>query len=81
MVDSWYFKRNLPEIYRMFKWEKGFQYISHRPPTVINNEGINLKEINFLNSRQTRKMGIYMYHYSFVFPKQVDEKAEYYQNV
>ncbi len=80
LVDSWYFKRHLPEIYRIFKWEKGFQYTSHRPPTVIDNVGANLKEINFINSRQTEKMDICMYHYSFVFPKQVKEKAEYYKS-
>jgi hypothetical protein len=79
-VDSWYFNRNLPDIYRVFKWENGYRYISHRPPTVINEAGINLKEINFLNASKTREMGIYMFHYSFVFPKQVDEKVEYYQN-
>ena len=79
-MKSWYLRRNLPEIHRVFKWGKGFQYVSHRPPTVINIEGINLKEINFLNARKTKKMGISMYHYSFVFPKQVDEKVEYYRN-
>ncbi len=79
-VDSWYFKRHLTEIFRLFKWEKGFQYISHRPPTVINAEGINLKSINFINANQLEKMGIYMYHYSFVFPKQVFAKADYYSN-
>lgn len=80
VVDSWYFKRHLPEIFRIFKWEEGYQYISHRPPTVINREGINLKEIDFLKSETTEKMGFYMYHYSFVFPKQVIEKALYYKN-
>jgi hypothetical protein len=80
IVDSWYLSRYLSEIYRIFKWGKGYQYISHRPPTVINKEGIKLKEINFLNARQTQKMGITMYHYSCVFPKQVDEKVEYYQS-
>jgi len=79
-VDSWYFKRYLPEIFRVFKWVQGYQYVSHRPPTVINKEGINLKEINFLDARQTKKMRLFMYHYSFVFPKQVREKALYYKN-
>lgn len=80
LVDSWYFKRHLPEIFRVFKWGEGYEYATHRPPTVINKEGINLKEINFLDARQTEKSGIYMYHYSFVFPKQVWEKAQYYRN-
>lgn len=80
LVDSWYLKRHLPEIYRVFKWGDGYKYISHRPPTVIDNTGINLKEINFLNSGMTEEMGIHMYHYSFVFPKQVFSKADYYSN-
>ncbi len=80
IVDSWYFKRYLPEIYRVFKWGKGFQYVSHRPPTVINSLGKNMKDINFLNAEQTDKLGFRMYHYSFVFPTQVREKAKYYAN-
>jgi len=79
IVDSWYFKRYLPEIYRIFKWGQGFQYISHRPPTVFNEKRINLKDIDCINAKTTRKMGIYMYHYSFVFPKQVKEKSQYYK--
>jgi hypothetical protein len=81
LVDSWYLKRFLSEIYRVFKWGQGYNYITHRPPTVINNAGISLKDINCLSSDKTERLGIYMYHYSFVFPKQIDEKVEYYHNV
>jgi hypothetical protein len=80
LVDSWYFKRYLPEIIRIFKWEEGSYFTSHRPPTVFNKDGKNLREINFLNSKQTSQLGIFIYHYSFVFPKQVSEKAQYYKN-
>lgn len=80
-VDSLYFKRFLPEIFRVFKWEEGSEYISHRPPTVINKQGNNVKDSVFINSDTTGRLGIYMYHYSFVFPKQIDEKVEYYRHV
>lgn len=80
LVDSWYFKRHLPEIYRVFKWGPGYEYTTHRPPTVIDNHGTDLKSISFLKARDTEKLGFYMYHYSFVFPKQVREKAQYYKN-
>jgi hypothetical protein len=80
LVDTWYFKRHLPDIYRIFKWGPGFKYVSHRPPTVIDTQGVNQRDLKFLSASATAGMGIYMYHYSFVFPKQVIEKANYYSN-
>ena len=79
-VDSWYFKRNLPDIHRIFAWKPGYTYVTHRPPTVRNNEGTDLRSLHWLDARKTSKMGIFMYHYSFVLPKQAAEKAEYYSS-
>jgi hypothetical protein len=79
-IESWYFKRHLSEIYRIFKWGKDYQFYSHRPPSVINEKKTNVRNGKWLRAKDMKKMGIFMYHYSFVFPKQIDEKVEYYQN-
>jgi len=79
-VNSWYFNRNLPEIYRIFKWGKGYQLISHRPPTVIDENKTDVRAGKWLKANEMKNMGILMYHYSFVFPRQVFTKADYYSN-
>jgi hypothetical protein len=80
LVDSWLLKRGVEEFHRIFKWGKGFQYISHRPPTINDSYGTDVRKIKWLRAKQTKELGIYLYHYSFVFPKQVHEKADYYKN-
>ena len=80
IVDSWYLRRGMEEFHRLFKWGEGYNYICHRPPTIINNLGQDTRKIKWDGKKKTSKLGIFLYHYSFVFPKQVDEKAEYYRN-
>lgn len=80
LVDSWLLRRGLKVFHRLFKWGPGYQYVNHRPPTVINENGADTRTIKWLNAKQTKKMGLFLYHYSFVFPKQVYEKASYYKN-
>jgi hypothetical protein len=78
-VDGWYLRRQLTEIFRIFQWGEGYQYLTHRPPTVINSKGHDMKTLGWLRAKDMQRMGIFLYHYSFVFPKQVKEKAEYYK--
>lgn len=69
---------NASEYHRLFKWGDGYKYSAHRPPTVIGPDGINLRDKKWLRAAYTEKMGISLYHYSLLFPKQVIEKCEYY---
>ena len=80
LVDGWLLKRGAEEFHRLFKWGLGFEYASHRPPTVTDSRGIDTRKLKWLRAKHTKKLGIYLYHYSFVFPKQVAEKADYYKN-
>ena len=80
MVDSWYLRRGMQEFHRLFKWGKGYKYVSHRPPTVYDNLGRDTRKIKWIDRKATSKLNIFLYHYSFVFPKQVFEKADYYSN-
>jgi hypothetical protein len=48
---------------------------------VIDDQGRDLRKINWYNGHQLAKQGIYAYHYSLVFPQQVREKSAYYRKV
>jgi hypothetical protein len=80
IVDSWYLRRGMNEFHRLFRWGKGYSYSTHRPPTVLNEKGTDTRKIKWLNKDIMSAHKIYLYHYSFVFPKQVKEKALYYKN-
>ena len=77
--DGWYLRRGANQFHRLFKWKTGYDYSTHRPPTVLNENGVDLREINWLNAKELERKGIYLYHYSLLFPKQVHEKCIYYQ--
>jgi hypothetical protein len=71
-ADSWILRRGAAEYHRLFKWGKGYTYSTHRPPTVLDEHGCDLRSIHLERSR------ISLFHYSLLFPKQVTEKSEYY---
>ena len=77
-VDSWYLRRGAAEYHRLFKWGAGYRYVTHRPPTVVDKEGCDLRDGHWIRGAELRKRGIRMYHYSLLLPKQVLEKCEYY---
>ena len=77
-VDSWYLRRGAAVYHRLFKWGPGYVYATHRPPTVLDSEGRNLRESHWLRAEQLERAGIRMHHYSLLLPKQVLEKCEYY---
>ena len=62
---------------RLFKWGSGYQYAGHRPPTVLDEQGRNLRSGHSAAGRELARRGIFMYHYSLLFPKQMTEKCEY----
>jgi hypothetical protein len=78
LVDGWYLRFELPEIHRIFRWAPGFEYVTHRPPTVTDRTGEDLREKGWIRGNELVAKGIYMYHYSSVFPSQVRRKSAYY---
>jgi len=49
---------------------------------VENERGVDLRKIRHVNGHAMfRRLGILLYHYSLLFPKQVFEKCRYYSNV
>ncbi len=81
-VDGPFLLRGAEIYQRLFKWGKGYRYATHRPPTVLDEQGVDVMKKNFLHGTHlAKKHAIYMLHYSLLFPKQVKEKAEYYQRL
>ena len=80
-TDGWYLHSGGEVFHRLFRWQFGFTYSSHRPPTVLNETGIDLRNIGWANAQSLAKRGVFLYHYSLVFPDQVHKKSEYYCSV
>jgi len=78
IVDGLYLKRGAEIFHRVFKWEPGYHYFTHRPPTVNDRLGRNLRDIKWVNGYELARLDICMHHYALVFPKQVIEKCDYY---
>lgn len=74
------FELNRDNFLRIFKYEDGSTWLTHRPPTIKypTNSKIVRKHVN--SDELYDKTGIQMYHYSYVFPNQVFKKINYYKN-
>lgn len=80
VADGWFLRYLFTDIHRIFRWGPGYRYITHRPPTVHDEQGRDLRSLHWVSgARLERKYGIRMYHYSLVFPEQVRTKSNYYQ--
>lgn len=62
---------------RIQKYHPGAMWSNHRPPTIDLPFG--QQKVHF-DGNKTAEMGILMYHYSYVFPRQVFEKIQYYES-
>ena len=65
-------------VHRIFAWGIGYKYLSHRPVTIVDDKSRDLRSFKWLTPKDMRRMGVYMYHYELLFPKQVIEKCGYY---
>lgn len=77
-TDGWYLRQGAEIFHRLFKWGPGYTYVTHRPPTVHDQHGRDLRGIKWINGYELAKQNVYLYHYSLLFPKQVNEKCSYY---
>jgi len=66
---------------RIFAWGTGYRYTTHRPPTVVDGDGIDLHKKKWVRSTEMAAKKIFMYHYCMLLPKQVYEKCSYYSRV
>ena len=79
-VDGWELRRGKDHYHRLFKWGPGYSYRTHRPPTVCDERGVDLRERCWLDVPVTAALGVRLFHYSLLLPKQVREKGEYYEH-
>jgi glycosyltransferase involved in cell wall biosynthesis len=77
-VDGWYSQRGANLYHRLFRWQPGYRYASHRPPTVTDAHGRNLRDVGYLSGDELARQGVVLYHYALLFPKQVFNKSAYY---
>jgi hypothetical protein len=82
IADGWFLRQPQGQgpgiVPRVFKWGKGYSYVTHRQPTIFDEAGRDLKTLQCLDGEDLAQVGVYMYHYSLLFPKQVEEKSRYY---
>jgi len=71
---------NTSEYHRLFRWGEGYRYVTHRPPTIVDAAGVDVRTRKWLSADDTEKLGITLYHYSLLLPKQVRDKCAYYDN-
>jgi hypothetical protein len=78
VTDGWYLRNDGNIFHRLFRWEAGSRYATHRPPTVYDPQGRDVRELRYVSGHQMAKRGVLLYHYGLVFPKQVLDKCDYY---
>jgi hypothetical protein len=81
VLNGVWHKYEHPRIHRLFRWGSGYSYQSHRPPTVLDAQGIDLRKKDWLKDPLNDGKPIRMFHYSYVLPKQAQQKVGYYSNV
>lgn len=70
---------NPSEIHRIFRWGPGYRYLTHRPPTVVDASGRDPRlGARWVRAREARSLGLVIFHYSLLFPRQVSDKSAYY---
>jgi hypothetical protein len=78
--ESYALLRNVGGWHRIFKWGKNYSYQTHEPPTILDENGIDVREKKWLPGETMAEKGIFMYHYSLLFPWQVEQKVKIYQD-
>jgi hypothetical protein len=74
------FELNADNFLRIFRYVKGSTWLTHRPPTIQYPRNINIVKKHIDSETLFDKTGVQMYHYSYVFPKQVNTKIGYYKD-
>ena len=79
-IDGWNLRRGASYCHRLFKWNSNFYYLTHEPPTIIDENKVDLRNINWVKGYKLKRRKIYMYHYPQLFPLQVKQKILVYKD-
>lgn len=74
------FELNRDNFLRIFRYVKGSTWQTHRPPTIQYPKDSNITKKHIDSDTLWDKLGVQMYHYSYVFPTQVHTKVNYYKD-
>lgn len=74
------FELNRDNFLRIFRYVKGATWLTHRPPTIKYPQNNNIIKKHIDSDTLYEKLGVQMYHYSYVFPNQVNKKIKYYKD-
>jgi hypothetical protein len=80
VADGWALRRGARDYHRLFKWGPGYRYITHEPPTVADDKGRDLRSLDWVRAEEMVRRGVFMYHYSLLFPWQVEQKVRIYED-
>lgn len=85
LVDGLFLRRHYRDlgggVPRLFKWGPGHRYVAHRPPTVLDRDGVDMRQGQWVRGERLAGTGAYCYHYATVFPELVERKMTYYQGL
>jgi glycosyltransferase involved in cell wall biosynthesis len=79
-VDGWPLRRGMDTYHRLFRWAPEYRYVTHEPPTVADEMGRDLRTLKWVQPSELAGRGIYLYHYSLLFPWEVEQKTRLYKD-
>ncbi len=56
-VDSWSLRRGQRDFHRLFKWGPGYRYVTHEPPTVVDERGRDLRSLDWVRAQEMVSRG------------------------
>ena len=80
VADCWELRRGARDYHRLFKWGAGYRYVTHEPPTVIDSMGRDLRTLSWIRADEIAQNGVFLFHYSLLFPWQVEQKVRIYKD-
>ncbi len=80
LCDGIFLRYRYSDVSRLFRWRPGYHYLTHRPVTVLDEAGVDLRQGRWVRADELRRRGIYMHHYYKIFLNQVSSKMTYYAN-
>jgi len=67
-------------IRRIFKFEPGAVFATHNPPTLRYTDG-SLSSEEVISPEESLELGVFFYHYSYIYDYKVKQKVEMYSRV
>lgn len=79
--DGPYLRLSYSQFHRLFRWGPGYRMVTHRPPTVVDECGQDLRGLRWISAAEMQQKGIFLYHYTQIFVGHVRSKMTYYDTL